>query len=142
MSVAESSGSTGSGAVASRSRQAGPDRRTIVHAVGIAIFFLLLFILLPSLTSNYWLQICTQVIVYSVVALGLALLVGRVGMVSLGQIALLAIGGWVGLRIGFASGLPFPLLMLASGIVTGLLGVIVGLPALRLSGLYLALITL
>jgi branched-chain amino acid transport system permease protein len=142
MSVAESSGSTGSGAVAPRGRQTGLDRRTIIHAVGIAVFFLLLFVLLPSLTSNYWLQICTQVVVYSVVALGLALLVGRVGMVSLGQIALLAIGGWVALRIGFATGLPFPILMLAAGVITGLLGVIVGLPALRLSGLYLALITL
>ena len=79
---------------------------------------------------------------YSVVALGLALLVGRVGMVSLGQIALLALGGWVALRIGFASGLPFPLLMLAAGVMTGLFGVIIGLPALRLGGLYLALITL
>jgi branched-chain amino acid transport system permease protein len=142
MSVAESSGSTGSGAAAPRSRQSRPDRRTIAHAVGIAIFFLLLFFVLPQLTSNYWLQICTQVVVYSVVALGLALLVGRVGMVSLGQIALLAIGGWVALRIGFATGLPFPILMLAAGVITGLLGVIVGLPALRLSGLYLALITL
>jgi branched-chain amino acid transport system permease protein len=142
MSVAESSGSTGSGAVAAGKPPARIERGTIIHAVGIAIFVLLLFFVLPSLTSNYWLQICTQVVVYSVVALGLALLVGRVGMVSLGQIALLAIGGWVALRIGFASGLPFPILMLAAGLVTGLLGVIVGLPALRLSGLYLALITL
>ena len=103
---------------------------------------LFLFFLLPTLTSNYWLQICTQVVVYSVVALGLGLLVGRVGMVSLGQIALLALGGWVALRIGFATALPFPLLMLAAGVMTGLFGVIIGLPALRLGGLYLALITL
>jgi len=142
MSVAEKSGSTGAGAVAARPPGQRFDRKTIVHAVGIAIFFLLLFFVLPGITSNYWLQICTQVVVYSVVALGLAILVGRVGMVSLGQIALLAIGGWVALRIGFATGLPFPILMLAAGLVTGILGVIVGLPALRLSGLYLALITL
>jgi branched-chain amino acid transport system permease protein len=143
MSVAESSGPTGSGAVAAARRPpSGIEPKTIAHAVGIAIFVLLLFFLLPSLTSNYWLQICTQVVVYSVVALGLAILVGRVGMVSLGQIALLALGGWIALRIGFATSLPFPILMLAAGLITGLLGVIVGLPALRLSGLYLALITL
>src|SRR5919106_701204 len=142
MSVAESSGSTGSGAVAAGKPPSGIERRTIAHAVGIAIFVLLLFFLLPSLTSNYWLQICTQVVVYSVVALGLAILVGRVGMVSLGQIALLALGGWIALRLGFATGLPFPILMLAAGLITGIIGVIVGLPALRLSGLYLALITL
>ena len=48
-------------------------------------------------------------------SLGLGLLIGRVGMVSLGQIAVLALGGWVGLRLCFATGLPFPLLMLAAG---------------------------
>jgi branched-chain amino acid transport system permease protein len=142
MSVAETTGSTGSGAVAARPPSTKIERATLVRAAGIAIFVALLFFVLPNITSNYWLQICTQVAVYSVVALGLALLVGRVGMVSLGQIALLAIGGWIGLRIGFATGLPFPILMLAAGLITGLLGIIVGLPALRLSGLYLALITL
>ncbi|MEA2180665.1 MAG: branched-chain amino acid transport system permease protein [Solirubrobacteraceae bacterium] len=142
MSVAEQTGSTGSGAVAAKPPAQKIQRGTVLHASGIALFVLLLFFVLPSLTSNYWLQICTQVIVYSVVALGLAILVGRVGMVSLGQIALLALGGWIGLRLGFATGLPFPILMLAAGILTGGLGVIVGLPALRLSGLYLALITL
>jgi branched-chain amino acid transport system permease protein len=140
--VDEKSGSTGSGAVAARSPSGRLQRSTLLHAGGIAVFFLLLFIVLPSMTSDYWLQICTQVVVYSVVALGLATLVGRVGMVSLGQIALLALGGWVALRIGFATGLPFPLLMLAAGVMTAIFGIIIGLPALRLSGLYLALITL
>ncbi len=142
MSVAEQSGSTGSGAAAQRPPSNRIPTKTIVNAVGIAIFMLFLFFVLPSITSNYWLQIVTQATVYSVVALGLALLVGRVGMVSLGQIALLALGGWVALRIGFATGMPFPLLMLAAGVMTGLFGVIIGLPALRLGGLYLALITL
>jgi branched-chain amino acid transport system permease protein len=142
MSVAEQSGSTGSGARAARPPSRGIDRRTLLHVTGIAVFVLALFIVLPNITSNYWLQICTQAIVYSVVALGLALLVGRVGMVSLGQIALLALGGWIALRIGFATGLPFPLLMLGAGLITGLFGVVIGLPALRLGGLYLALITL
>lgn len=140
--VDEQSGSTGTGAVASGPPSSKIPAKTIVNTVIVVVGMLFLFFLLPTLTSNYWLQICTQVVVYSVVALGLALLVGRVGMVSLGQIALLALGGWVALRIGFATGLPFPLLMLAAGLMTGLFGVIIGLPALRLGGLYLALITL
>ena len=45
-------------------------------------------------------------------------------------------------RLFFATGLPFPIVLLASGFITMVLGVLVGLPALRLSGLYLALITL
>ena len=63
-------------------------------------------------------------------------------MVSLGQAAVLAIGAWVAARLLFATSLPFPLVLLASGLITMVLGTLVGLPALRLSGLYLALITL
>src|SRR5919202_5093778 len=143
MSVVESqSGSTGAGAVAQKTAPPRVSTSAIVRTVVIAVLLLLVFFVLPSLTSNYWLQICTQVVVYAVVALGLNVLVGRVGMVSLGQIALLALGGWIGLRLGFGTGLPFPVLLLASGVIPGLLGVVAGLPALRLSGLYLALITL
>src|SRR4051794_2423022 len=92
--------------------------------------------------SSYWVDVCTSVAVYSVVALGLNLLMGRVGLVSLGQIAVLALGSWVAARLTFASGLPFPLVLLGAGLVTMVLGTLIGLPALRLSGLYLALITL
>ncbi len=69
-------------------------------------------------------------------------LYGRVGMISLGQIALLAIGTWTATRISYATGMPFPLLLLVTGAITCGVGVLIGLPALRLSGLYLALITL
>ena len=97
---------------------------------------------LPSLLSTYYVDASTQTAIYAIVALGLGVLVGRVGMVSLGQAAVLAIGAWVAARILFATGLPFPFVLLASGLITMVLGTLVGLPALRLSGLYLALITL
>jgi branched-chain amino acid transport system permease protein len=97
---------------------------------------------LPALVSTYYVDALTQAGIYSIVALGLALLVGRVGMVSLGQGAVLALGAWVAARILFATGLPFPVVLLASGLITMVLGTLVGLPALRMSGLYLALITL
>jgi branched-chain amino acid transport system permease protein len=84
----------------------------------------------------------TQVAVYSVVALGLGVLVGRVGLVSLGQAAVLAIGAWVAARLLFATSLPYEFVLLASGLITMALGTLVGLPALRMRGLYLALITL
>ena len=63
-------------------------------------------------------------------------------MVSLGQGAVLALGAWVAARILFATALPFPIVLLAAGLITMVLGTLVGLPALRMSGLYLALITL
>ncbi len=111
----------------------------------VVIAALLAFVLLglPELLDSFWLQIATSVVIYSVVTLGLGLLIGRVGMVSLCQFALLAIGAWVALRLDYAtSAIPFPVLLLLSGLVTGLLGTLIGLPALRLRGLYLALITL
>ena len=70
------------------------------------------------------------------------MLIGRVGMVSLCQFVLLGIGAWVALRLGYATDLPFPVLVILAGLITGVIGTLIGLPALRLSGLYLALITL
>ena len=100
------------------------------------------FLFIPSIFSVYYVDAWTQVAIYSIVALGLGVLVGRVGMVSLGQVAVLAMGAWVSARLLFATGLPFPLVLLAGGLITMVLGTLVGLPALRMSGLYLALITL
>jgi branched-chain amino acid transport system permease protein len=111
----------------------------------LTITGLLAFVLLalPEILDSYWLQIVTGMAIYAIVTLGLGLLIGRVGMVSLCQFALLAIGAWVALRINYAApGIPFPVLLLMAGVVTGAIGVLIGLPALRLSGLYLALITL
>src|SRR4051812_49681635 len=92
--------------------------------------------------SSYWVDVSTSVAVYSIVAVGLNLLMGRVGLVSLGQIAVLALGSWVAARVAFAGGLPLPVVLLGGGLGTMVLGTLVGPPALRLSGLYLALITL
>jgi branched-chain amino acid transport system permease protein len=115
------------------------DRVRIAVIVALLVF---LFVGLPPLLSPYWIDVCTAVAIYSVVALGLNLLMGRVGLVSLGQIAVLALGAWVGARLDFGTSLPFPVVLLVAGLVTMVLGTLIGLPALRLSGLYLALITL
>src|SRR6266540_3392113 len=131
-------GETGS-PVEARARQwrASP-ARLIVLAVS------LVFVLfgMPSLLNSYWLLVMTSVVIYSIVTLGLGLLIGRVGMVSLCQFVLVAIGAWVALRLEYATSVPFPVLVLLAGLITGALGILIGLPALRLSGLYLALITL
>jgi branched-chain amino acid transport system permease protein len=113
-----------------------------VRAGIISVLLLFVVALFPALLSGYWVTVFTSVTIYAIVALGLGILMGRTGLVSLGQIALLALAAWVGARLFFATGLPFPLVLLADGLITMLLGTLVGLPALRLSGLYLALITL
>ena len=78
---------------------------------------LLLVVLLaaPPALSTYWINVLTAVAIYSVVALGLGLLMGRVGLVSLGQIAVLALGAWVAAKLAFATSIPFPLVLLIAG---------------------------
>ena len=118
------------------------DRGERIRVVVIVVLLALVLFALPERMSAYWTSVVTQVAIFSVVSLGLGLLIGRVGMVSLGQVAVLALGAWVGARLCFATGLPFPIVLLLTGLITMVLGTLVGLPALRLSGLYLALITL
>jgi branched-chain amino acid transport system permease protein len=139
--VAESAG------VASTAREGGRwpprvARATLARAAGAAAVLVFALVGLPELLSLYYIDAMTQVAVYSIVALGLAVLVGRVGLVSLGQAAVLAIGAWVAARLLFATSLPYEVVLLAAGLITMVLGTLVGLPALRIRGLYLALITL
>ena len=119
-----------------------PGRRTLTQLAVIAGLLLFALLAVPQLLSLYYIDAMTQVAVYSVVALGLGVLVGRVGLVSLGQVAVLTIGAWVAARLLFATAQPYPLVLLEAGVITMVLGTLIGLPALRLRGLYLALITL
>lgn len=136
-------------ATAPASREAAPprslpslERGTLVRgAVAVGLLLVALFVL-PAISGADWITTFTSVAIYSVVALGFGVLYGRVGMISLGQVALLTVGCWVGARLAYGSSMPFPLLLLCAGGITMAMGVVVGLPALRLSGLYLALITL
>jgi branched-chain amino acid transport system permease protein len=137
--TASSSEDSGRGA-ARRGR--GLEPRSLVRPAVITVLVLCYFLFIPSIFRLYYVDAWTQVTIYSIVTLGLGVLVGRVGMVSLGQGAVLAMGAWVAARLLFATGLPFPVVLLAAGLITMGLGTLVGLPALRMSGLYLALITL
>jgi branched-chain amino acid transport system permease protein len=105
---------------------------------------LALFVLfaLPSLMNGYYTGYMTLAAIYSIVTLGLGVLVGRVGLYSLGQGAVVQIGAWTGARLLYGTAQPFPLVIIEAGLVTMLIGMAIGLPALRMRGLYLALITL
>jgi branched-chain amino acid transport system permease protein len=117
------------------------DRGTIVRVVVIAAFLAITLFVLPTIGAD-WTTTFTSVAIYSIITLGLGILYGRVGLISLGQVALLVIGVWTATRLNFATGLSFPIILLLSGLITCAIGVLIGLPAIRLSGLHLALITL
>jgi branched-chain amino acid transport system permease protein len=129
-------------APAASSRPPVVDRRSLTRFAVIAVLLLLAIFALPPLMSGYYTDTMTQVAIYSIVTLGLGLLVGRVGLYSLGQLAVLMIGAWVGARLLFATSQPYILVLIEAGLVTAIIGSLITLPALRLRGLYLALITL
>ncbi len=117
------------------------ERGTAIRGAAVAALLAVSLLVVPLLSAD-WVTTYTSVAIYSVVAAGLGILYGRVGMISLCQIALLAIGTWTGARLAYATAIPFPLLLVITGVITGVIGVLIGLPALRLTGLHLALITL
>lgn len=96
----------------------------------------------PWLANAFWMKSLISSLALSVAVAGLALLYGQLGLVSLCQHALLGAGGWVALRLSHGFGLPFELCLLAAGLSSCGIGMLAGLPALRLKGLYLALVTL
>lgn len=97
---------------------------------------------IPVAVGEYWTKVLMLCVVYAIAAAGAQVLYGRLGFVSLNQVALVGVGGWVFLRIGQAVSLPHPVLLLVAGLVTAVVGVLIGLTSLRLSGLSLALVTL
>ena len=100
-----------------------------------------LMLLAPWIVSEYWLAQVTFILIYAVVGLGLMLLSGFTGQFSLGHAAFLGVGAYTQAALTGA-GVPFPLALAAAAGISALVGVIVGLPALRLKGIYLGIATL
>ena len=119
------------------------DIRLIKHGGQLFWYALLLVGLFaaPWLMPEYWLAQLTFVLIYGIVGLGLMLLAGFTGQFSMGHAAFLGVGAYtqgVLTNLGF----PFPLAMLMSAALAGAVGIVVGLPALRLKGIYLGIATL
>ncbi|MDF2500819.1 MAG: urea transporter, permease protein UrtC [Anaerosporomusa subterranea] len=116
-------------------------KRNEGQAAAIAFVLALTFPFL-LVGNTYWLQIANLAMLYAVMALGLNFMTGRAGLVCLGYAAFVAIGAYVVgiLTLKFAVSF-WPALLLA-GLTASLFGVVLGLPALRVKGHYLALVTI
>jgi branched-chain amino acid transport system permease protein len=95
----------------------------------------------PWVAPDYWLAQLTFVLIYAVVGLGLMLLAGFTGLFSLGHAAFLGVGAYTQ-AVMVNAGVPFPLAILCAGLLSAAVGVVVGLPALRVKGIYLGMATL
>lgn len=96
---------------------------------------------LPRVGSDYAVYLVTLVSIYTIGILGQNLLIGFTGQVSFGQAGFLAIGAYTLAHLA-RGGVPFPLALAGAGAAAALFGVLVGFPALRLKGPYLAVATL
>ncbi|MFW5329864.1 branched-chain amino acid ABC transporter permease [Hydrogenophaga sp. ZJX-1] len=101
-----------------------------------------LFLLVaPWVIEEYWLAQLTFVLIYAVVGLGLMLLSGFTGLFSLGHAAFLGVGAYTE-TVMVNAGVPFPIAMACAGLLAAAVGMVVGLPALRVKGIYLGMATL
>ena len=97
--------------------------------------------ILPFVVSNYRVFQFTLVLVYAIALLGLNMLTGYNGQISLGHGAFYAIGAYTAAILMDKFGVPYGLTLPIAGVVCAVVGFLFGLPALRLEGLYLSLAT-
>jgi branched-chain amino acid transport system permease protein len=102
---------------------------------------LALLLLAPWLFSEYALAQLTFVMIYGIVGLGLMLLAGFTGLFSIGHAAFLGVGAYTE-AVLTNMGLPFPISLAGAMALSAAVGVVVGLPALRVKGLYLGIATM
>jgi branched-chain amino acid transport system permease protein len=117
--------------------------------VGIIFWLLVAFVVFPALKNEYWLgSIMIPILISVIAALGLNILTGYCGQLSLGTGAFMATGAYMGYKLTTANfgiegfQLNIVLVLFLSGLITAFVGVIFGLPSLRIKGFYLAVTTL
>jgi branched-chain amino acid transport system permease protein len=96
----------------------------------------------PFVVDAYWLTVLDQIGIAVIGAVGINILTGYTGQISLGQGGFLAVGAYTSGLIVTRTGVPWVLAMVGAVLLTAAVGTFFGLPALRLKGLYLAIATL
>jgi branched-chain amino acid transport system permease protein len=115
------------------------DKKTIVGAV-VGLVMLALF---PIVFPNpYYIHLAETILIYAILLFGLDIVVGYTGQVSLGHAGLFGIGSYTTGVLWLKFSVPFFVAMPASIVVTALFGAVLALPALRVTGPYLAMVTL
>jgi branched-chain amino acid transport system permease protein len=119
------------------------DIRLFPHSGYIVSYGVLLALLViaPFVLSSYIMSQLVFVCIYAIVGVGLMILTGFTGQASLGHAAFLAIGAYTAAYLQQFN-VPFPVYFLTAGLLTGVVGALVGFPALRLQGIYLVIATI
>jgi branched-chain amino acid transport system permease protein len=112
----------------------------------IAVYALLafVFVIVPFIANEYWLSaILVPLLIFALATLGLNLLTGYAGQLSLGTAAFMAVGAFAAYNFVLrVPGIPLLVAFILAGVCAALVGIVFGLPSLRIKGFYLAVATL
>jgi branched-chain amino acid transport system permease protein len=110
--------------------------------LAVIVYGLVQFLLTSEILNPYYQNMFIVMAINIMLAVSLHLVIGITGQFSIGHAGFLAVGAYVSAIFTMKLGLPFPIALLAGGLVAALAGLIVGIPSLRLKGDYLAIATL
>lgn len=118
-------------------------KRFLLNAVTLALIYAVVEVLIYTGIINEYLQLNIFLLAINIIlAVSLNLITGFTGQFSLGHAGFMAIGAYVSAVLTLKLNLPFPVAIVAAALAAGLVGVLVGIPTLRLRGDYLAIATL
>jgi branched-chain amino acid transport system permease protein len=118
-------------------------RHTKAEWIRLALIVVVAVIAPFALQDNaFWLQALTRLIIFGISVVGLMVLTGYTGLVSLATGSFLGVGAYATANVASRYGWPMPVGVLAGSLLAAAIGAFVGLPALRVKGLYLAITTL
>jgi branched-chain amino acid transport system permease protein len=115
--------------------------RTKTHWAMLIGFFILLYTC-PLYLSNYWLSVANLIGITVIAATGLNLLTGYCGQLSIGHAGFIAVGAYTSAILTGKLELPFLVGLIGAGLMAGIIGLIFGIPSLRVRGFYLAIATI
>lgn len=98
--------------------------------------------IIPFFAAEYYLSIVNLILIASVGAIGLNILVGNTGQVSIGHGAFMSVGAYTAANLIVRFGMPWWVAIPAGGVMAALVGAVVGIPSLRIRGIYLVISTL
>jgi branched-chain amino acid transport system permease protein len=115
--------------------------RTKTHWV-LLIGFLVLLFAAPLYFGNYWLGVCNLIGITLIAAIGLNILVGYCGQLSIGHAGFIAVGAYTAAIMTNRLEFPFLAGLICAGLMAGIIGLVFGIPSVRVKGFYLAITTI
>ena len=116
--------------------------RTGYRWIMLSVLFVLIFGAIPLFAGNYLRDVLINISIMVIAVIGLQIIIGFTGQISLGHAAFMAVGAYTSAMLSTHLGLSFWITMPLAALLAGILGIVVSMPALRIRGFYVAVTTL